>query len=405
VLYSHPYYVPEVPPGIGFAVRRETETWLLEHGYALAASDFQGRTGFAVESALRDQIALLDWFDAHVGRPHRTLATGSSMGAGISLLLAERNPRRFAGVAAMCGPLDNNGQWNVALDVTFALKTLLAPGEQIDLVRVADPARGVELLRAAVDRALTTPQGRARLALAGALGDVPDWNTAHHARPTELLDRIRQQAAATRDVYVDAFGPAARPDLERRAGGNGSWNAGIDYGRQFARSSQRDLAQRAYRAAGLDPAADLARLAAAPRITADPAAAEYLRRYGVPRGTTPVPVVTLHNVGDVAVPGHERWYADQVRDAGDPGRLRQLYSDRGTHCAFSAAEEITTLRTLVARIDSGRWPDTDPRALNAAAGRFDQAHQLVFDFATFSDAVRPPSFTRFTPPPFARPSR
>jgi len=405
VLYSHPYYTPEVPPGIGFAVRPETHEWLLDHGYALAASDFKGRFGFAVEPALRDQVALLDWFGSHVGRPRRTVATGSSMGAAIALLLAERNPRRFDGVAAMCGPLDLNGQWNVSLDVTFALKTLLAPGQDIELVRVGDPARSVQALQQAVARALTTPQGRARLALASSFGNVPGWYSALNPQPTDLTEQIRQQAAATQDIYVGVFGPSGRVDLERRAGGNPSWNVGIDYRHQLARSSQRDLVRQAYRTAGLDLDGDLSQLAAAPRIAPDPGALRYLNRYGVPRGSTPAPVVTLHNVADVAVADHERWYAGQVRRSGDPDQVRQLYVNRATHCAFNAAEEIVTLRTLLSRIENGAWPGTSPWRLNAAAGRLGDGYQLVFDFPTFQEASRPPAFTSFTPSPFLRPSR
>jgi hypothetical protein len=123
-----------------------------------------------------------------------------------------------------------------------------------------------------------------------------------------------------------------------------------------------------YRASGLDLRADLDRLAAAPRIAPDPAAVGFLTRYGVPRGRTPVPVVTLHSVGDGgAVPDQERWYADQVRRAGDSRELRQLYVDRGMHCSFNAADEIVAMRTLFERIDSGRWPDTSPRTLNEEA--------------------------------------
>jgi hypothetical protein len=40
--------------------RPETEAWLLDHGYALAASDFKGRTGYHIAQGLHDQIALLD---------------------------------------------------------------------------------------------------------------------------------------------------------------------------------------------------------------------------------------------------------------------------------------------------------------------------------------------------------
>lgn len=129
-------------------------------------------------------------------------------------------------------------------------------------------------------------------------------------------------------------------------------------------------------------------------------------RFGVPHGYTPVPVVTLHSTGDGgAVPDQERWYADQVGRSGDPSRLRQLYVERGMHCSFSAAEEIVTLRTVFERIDSGRWPDTNPRRLSKAARELGDDYQLVLDFGTFQDAAMPAAFSRFAPPQFLRPSR
>jgi hypothetical protein len=93
ILFSHGY-VPAgipIPPGIPLANRADTESWLLDHGYALAGSDFQGRTGMVLDKALDDQITLLDWFDATVGTPRRTIASGFSMGGGIATRLAERN--------------------------------------------------------------------------------------------------------------------------------------------------------------------------------------------------------------------------------------------------------------------------------------------------------------------------
>jgi hypothetical protein len=184
------------------------------------------------------------------------------------------------------------------------------------------------------------------------------------------------------------------------------WNVGVDYGRQLARSSQSALVKRAYRAAGLDLQGDLERLAAAPRIAPDRDAVAFMYRYGVPTGRTPVPVLSLHSTGDGgAVPDQERWYARQVQRSGDPRQLRQLYVDRGMHCSFSAAEEITALRTLFERIDSGRWPDTSPRRLNEAAQELGPDRRLVLDFGTFQDAPMAPAFTSFTPPEFLRPSR
>ncbi|MGH2942408.1 MAG: alpha/beta hydrolase family protein, partial [Solirubrobacteraceae bacterium] len=411
VLYSHGYLPPGFP-SFGIALtnrppdRSETERWLLEHGYALAASQFaDGGTGYQIHNAPGDQLALLDWFEAHVGKPRRTVATGQSMGATVATLLAERSPDRFDGVATLCGGYDPVGTFNATLDMNFAVRTLLAPGEEIELVRVTDPERSTQALVAAIQRALATPEGRARLALAGAFNNVPGWYTAHQPRPTDPAESIRQQAAWLQNAYVLGLGPGARVDLERKAGGNPSWNVGIDYRRQLARSSQAALVRRAYRAAGLDLRRDLQRLADAPRIAADPDAVAFLRHH-VPEGRTPVPVVTLHSTGDGgAVSDQEVWYAEQVRRSGDPRRLRQLYVDRGMHCSFSAAEEIVTLRSLFERIETGRWPDTSPRRLREAADELGAGHQLVLDFGTFQDAPMPAAFTRFHPPRFLRPSR
>jgi pimeloyl-ACP methyl ester carboxylesterase len=411
VLYSHGYLPPGFPVFGGISLTNrflgtETQNWLLDHGYALAASQFQDHgVGYQVANGMNDQMALLDWFDAHVGHPLHTVASGQSLGSSIAVLLAEAHPDRFDGVATMCAADDGNATFNAALDMTFAIKTLLAPGEDIELVRAADPARSTDLLVAAIEQALTTPQGRARLALTGALNNVAGWYFGHEPQPTDPTERIRQQAMWIENAYVKSFGPSGRVDLERKAGGNPSWNVGIDYRRQLARSSQRELVRAAYRAAGLDLGRDLARLAVAPRIAPDPGAVAFMDRY-VPRGSAAAPIITLHSTGDGgAVPDQERWLAGQIDRNGDPHQLRQLYVDRGQHCTYSSAEEITQLRTLFARIDTGRWPDTSPEALREQAAALGDGYQLVFDLATFSDAPMAPAFTRFEPPALLRPSR
>jgi pimeloyl-ACP methyl ester carboxylesterase len=408
LLFTHGYYPAEFGEAPSLVTNaEESEEWLVDHGYALAASRFQGGgVGYKVEDALHDQIALLDWFSANVGRPHRTVVSGQSLGVAVATLLAERYPRRFDGVLAMCGAYDPLGSFNATLDVDFAVKTLLAPGEDIDLVRADDPAASRDALQAAVDRVRGTPRGQARLALAAALGNITGWYASLQPRPTEPTDWIGQQTEWIYWANIVGRGPVAFADVEQRAGGNPLWNTGVDYARQLARSSQYDVVKRAYRAAGLDLGADLARLAAAPRVAADPHAVRYMYRYGVPLGTTPTPVLSLHTTGDGgAPPDQERWYAEQVRRNGDPSRLRQLYVERGGHCSFSAAEEVTALRTLLTRIETGRWPAVSPRRLNAAADEFDPHFHQVLDLGTFTKAVLPPAFTQYTPPVAVRPSR
>ncbi|MEJ3743544.1 DUF6351 family protein [Actinomycetes bacterium KLBMP 9797] len=411
VLYSHGYFPEGFPHfGIGLTNRpadSESEAWLLANGYALAGSYYSGNgTGYAVERALRDQIALLDWFEDNVGAPRHTVSYGQSMGATIGVLLAERNPHRFDGVATICGEYDPQGTFNATLDLTFATKVLLAPDADIDLVHPRDPVASMGALGEAIDRALTTPAGRAKLALVAAFNNVPGWYSAYDPRPTTgSLGWLTQQALWLKNAYA-FLGTLGRADLERWAGGNPSSNVGVDYRRQLARSGQDELVRRAYRAAGLDLGADLARLNAAPRVAADPAAVRYMYRYGVPRGTTTAPVISVHTTGDGgAVADQERWYADQVRRAGDPQLLRQVYIERGGHCSINAAEELVVLRTLFARIDTGRWPHTSPPRLTAAAEAFGPGYDLVFDFGTGDDKPMAPAFTRFAPPVFLRPSR
>jgi pimeloyl-ACP methyl ester carboxylesterase len=408
VLFSHGYYPPGFPnETVLVSNAAETEEWLLDHGYALAASEYQSDgIGYLIEDAIRDQLALLDWFRANVGRPHRTVAVGQSLGVTIATLLAERYPRRFDGVLNLCGAYDPLNTFNTALDVNFAVRTLLAPNEDIDLVRARDPAASRAALMAAVDRERNTPQGKARLALAAAFGNVTGWYYSLQPRPTDLAGWIQQQIEWVKWAKIFGNGPVAFADIEQVAGGNPLWNVGVDYTKQLARSSQRDVVKQAYREAGLDLRADLSRLAAAPRIAPDPRAVRYMYRYGVAVGRTPVPVLSMHTTGDGgAPPDQERWYAEQVRRNGDPSKLRQLYLERGGHCSFSAAEEVTALRALLTKVDTGRWPDLSPSRLNAAANRFDPHFHQVLDLGTFTKGVMPPAFTRYTPPPTLRPSR
>ncbi|MBO2463578.1 alpha/beta hydrolase family protein [Actinomadura violacea] len=406
LLWSHGAYSLEspAPSDIELTNHPATKQWLLDHGYALAASQLRVPRGWGVvEAGLKDQMDLLDWFTTNIGKPRRTISAGSSAGGLTAVLLAERDPRRFAGVASLCGVLGGTtGHFNSALDANFAIKTLLAP--DLDLVRIKDPQKNTTNARRALGAALDNPQGRARLALAAALADIPGRYAARAPAPDTVAGQVEQQA------YYAAYDRGAfwglnRTDIEQRAGGNPSWNTGVDYRTLLARSTQKQLVKRAYSEAGLSLREDLARLNAAPRVKADPTAVRYLARYGTPTGRTPWPVVTLHTTGDGNVPPeNQRWYATQVRRAGNPANLKQLYVDRGYHCSFTASEEITTLRTLLTRMNTRHWPTTEPAALNSAAVGLGPDYQTVFDTDP-EPGLHPtsPSFTRHHPGPYLRP--
>ncbi|NKX51696.1 hypothetical protein HER39_14215, partial [Arthrobacter deserti] len=192
-----------------------------------------------------------------------------------------------------------------------------------------------------------------------------------------------QQAAA---FMFSVFSP--RQPLEARAGGNFSWNTGVDYARQLNASGQAQQVRALYRQAGLDPDADLARLAAEPRVAADPGAVQYMLENATPTGDIHGPVLTLHETGDTApTVTQARAYGDAVRAAGAPSLLRQAYVDRPGHCDYTAAEQLAALTALEERLESGSWRNTATApSLNERARALDEAPPLDLgagDFATY----------------------
>jgi hypothetical protein len=415
VLFSHGYFPSEFFPGgeLPFhplANRTETETWLVDHGFALAASLFQGGgLDYQLGSAVQDQSRLLDWFEANIGGPERTIASGQSLGAVTAIHHAELEPDRIDGVLTIGGLMDPVGQFDAILDMNVATKVLLtngldSNGNPIEIVNASDPLASRAALLAGIQAATQTPQGRARLALIASFDTLTGWYDAHAPRPTDRDAWILGQAAWLRDAYTLSLGPTGRADLEAKVGGNPSTTVGVDYARQLVRSGDHHAVRAAYRAAGLDLKADLATLNAEPRIEADPAARATMTTHR-PQGTTPSPILTLHTTGDGgAPPAWERSFADQVRRAGEPSKLRSVYVERGAHLSLSAAEEITAIQALLHKVDTGRWPSLSPRHLNRAARAVGPEYFLVLDLVTFVDAPHDPAFTHFRPPRAARPS-
>src|SRR5262249_1336289 len=159
-----------------------------------------------------------------------------------------------------------------------------------------------------------------------------------------------------------------RTDLEQHAGGNPSWNTGVNYASELARSADHADVVALYRSAGLDLTADLATLNHARRIHADPSAAAYLHATSDLTGQLRSPVLTLHAIGDGEVPiENERAYAQLTSQARTTPLLRQLYIPPAGHRPFTPAERIIALKTLERRINTGHWTKLNPATLNHAA--------------------------------------
>jgi pimeloyl-ACP methyl ester carboxylesterase len=400
-LYSHGYVVPGAANPAADAGDPVTAGWMLAHGYALAGSSY-ATTGWAIEQALPDQINTLNTFDQTYGQPKTTVAWGHSLGGIITAGLIQDYPSRFDAALPMCGVLSGGvATWNTALDAAFAFEKLIDPSVQ--LVDITNPTANLDNAEAALTAAQATPQGRARIALAAALADTPGWFTPLSPEPSATDYAAQEQNQYLWDSEVTfPFIFAFRADLEAKAGGNPSWNTGVNYFAQLAKSTGTAEVKALYQAAGLSLGHDVQTLNASKRISADPKAVAWLARNISFDGDISVPVLTMHTTGDgLVVPENEQAYKAVVDRAGNGALLRQIFVDRAGHCAFTPAETITAVQTLENRLSTGRWNVPAPAAMNAEAAALGPQYN-IYEAGT-SVVPTAPAFTSYTPARYLRP--
>jgi len=393
-LYSHGYVVPGAANPAADAGDPVTAGWMLAHGYALAGSSY-ATTGWAIEQALPDQINTLNTFDQTYGQPKTTVAWGHSLGGIITAGLIQDYPSRFDAALPMCGVLSGGvATWNTALDAAFAFE---------QLVDITNPTANLDNAEAALTAAQATPQGRARIALAAALADTPGWFTPLSPEPSATDYAAQEQNQYLWDSEVTfPFIFAFRADLEAKAGGNPSWNTGVNYFAQLAKSTGTAEVKALYQAAGLSLGHDVQTLNASKRISADPKAVAWLARNISFDGDISVPVLTMHTTGDgLVVPENEQAYKAVVDRAGNGALLRQIFVDRAGHCAFTPAETITAVQTLENRLSTGRWNVPAPAAMNAEAAALGPQYN-IYEAGT-SVVPTAPAFTSYTPARYLRP--
>lgn len=400
-LYSHGYVVPgssNPALDVGDPI---TGGFMLAAGYALAGSSY-ATTGWAVQQAIPDQIATLDVFQSMVGTPTTTIAWGHSLGGMITAGLVQEFPDRFNAALPMCGVVSGGvGTWNGSLDVAFAFNTLVAGGT-LQVVGITDPDGNLTNAEEILAAAESTPQGQARIALAAALGDLPGWfdPTSPEPKPRDFASRQANQYLWLSEVDFP-FIFALRAELEARAGGNPSFNNGVNYEKQLQGSVDFAEVRALYVAAHLNLDADLAVLQKAKRIRADPGALSYLTENIIYNGQLPFPVLTLHTTGDGLVPvENERAYLRVVDDARDSAMLRQTFVHRAGHCAFTPAETIAAAQTLELRLATGKWKDIAVADLNNEAGLLGPGYNVYINGDSL--VPTPPAFVEFEPLPFLR---
>ena len=401
LLYSHGYVTPGSPNPAADVGDPLTGGYLLAAGYALAGSSYAS-TGWAVQQAIPDQIATLAAFQSAVGTPTKTIAWGHSLGGMITAGLVQEYPTSFNAALPMCGVVGGGvGTWNQGLDAEFAFNTLVAGGA-LQVVDISNPSANLAAAEGYLAVAQGTPQGQARIALTAALADTPGWYDPTSPEPAQTDYTTREQNQFLWMENVDfPFVFAFRAELEARAGGNPSFNNGVNYAKQLKMSADNAEVQALYTDAGLSLDADLETLKQAARITADSGALTYLSENIIYNGQITIPVLTMHTTGDGLVSVQdEQAYSQVVGEAKDKALLKETFVHRAGHCEFTPAETITAFQTLELRLTSGKWKDLTPTDLNNEAAALGSTFNVIEVNGQL--VATPPAFETYKPSKFLR---
>ncbi|WP_342363641.1 alpha/beta hydrolase family protein [Terrarubrum flagellatum] len=385
--------------------------YLLEHGYAYTGTGRhpERMTRHDPLTELEAQAAVLKIAKEKYGKPKYTIQYGCSGGGFVTLAMAEKHADLIDGAIAFnargTGGMAVANAW---LDLPFALKALLAPGSSLLVAPVPNEAlpAAYDAWKPVMEKAQQTPEGRARIALAVAVSQWPTWGAiANPPKEKPKGDLASLQAAMFRSASDGLNNATNRRQLYDNPAGLASWNTGIDYAKFYelgADPEQKAIVAKLYQEAGLGEAvisADLGKINAEPRIAGTPGGVRYWLEPGrLLDGKIGVPLLHAHGLGDALLPPHLlTGYAVAVEKQGKNELYRTAFVDAAGHCETEVSEAMAAIEAMVARLSTGKWGDTSPAALNAAARALKLAEprfvshtfRTPFNRAFYMDSNRP----------------
>ena len=373
---------PSAPPSA-------IELWMVANGYAIGGISREP-IAYRFPQAVDDLLTVRTMFIERWGAtPTRTVSLGNSRGAFVSRIGLERRPDVFAGALMSAGGgAGEVALHNAKLDALWTLKQfsavpLVVAGFSSEAEAAAEGAK----IQQAVKTLQLTALGRARLALAGAFEQLPVWADGDQPPAADDFEAQVEQLAIG---FVAGHPAVVRYNIEQTAGGIFSWNQGVDYKDLLSRSRLSPMVTALYRKAGGDLDADLRTLARAPRIAATPAAVAMVEKTMSYSGKISGPVLIVDNIGDpFDVESFDQAYERTVAGAGNAALLRMTWVRSSRHSTQSPLERLAGFSILIERLDTGRWADTSPDAMNARAARIRQGTTLDLGAARFIPYAAP----------------
>ena len=329
VLYAHGFR----GTGLELTVSNpRIRAWLVAHGYAWAATSYS-KNGYDVRQGVKDTHALGTFFNGLVGRPLRTYITGHSMGGHITGVAIEQYPNAYAGAMPMCGVMGDNELFDYFLDFNLVAQALAGVPAQFPFPADYQTAvvPGVKAALGPAYPFVLNPQG---MALAGVTQNI---------------------SGGPRPGFATSF--AVWGDFLFTVGVTGG-TIGV------APGNVQDNSDTVYQI-DADPALsadEIALNAAVLRVAQDPQGRHPNGLANIPRisGKLPIPVISLHTIGDLFVPfSMEQLYAQKVAAENSSHRLvSRAYRDHN-HCGFAVQEEEAAFADLVSWVTLGVKPAGD----------------------------------------------
>jgi pimeloyl-ACP methyl ester carboxylesterase len=335
MLYAHGFR------GVGLELTVDNpriRQYLVTHGYAWAASSYS-KNGYDVRQGVKDTHALGDLFKDQIGNPVRTYLTGHSMGGHITGVALEQYPQAYAGAMPMCGVMGDNELFDYFLDFNLVAQALADVPAQFPF-----PADYLTSVVPGVRAAMGFPP------------NPLDPAFTINALGLKLLGVTQNISGGPRPEFLTSFA---------------SWGnfflftvgvTGGDIG--VAPGNVQDNRDTVYQ---IDPdpvlsADELDLNASVLRVSMDPQGRHANGLANIPAisGQLPIPVMSLHTIGDLFVPlSMEQLYARRVAAQGVSDRLVTRVIRDHRHCGFAPQEEAAAFADLVNWVTAGVKPAGD----------------------------------------------
>lgn len=307
--------------------------FLIANGYAWAASSYS-KNDYDVAVGVADTHKLTTLFSGIVDNPDRVYLTGASMGGHVTAVAIEQYPNSYDGAMPICGVLGDYELFDFFLDYNVVAAALA----DVDMTFPPDPVEW---------QTESIPQITSTLAAAWPFGLTPDGENLKSL--TEL------RSGGERPLFDAAFptwasfllGFGSLDGEVPRSPGVAVDNSDVVY--QFDTDPELSMAEEELNEEVL-------------RVTADAAGNRNpgLNNVPVVGGDPTIPVLTLHNLGDLFVPfSMEQVYAERVAENGASDLVVQRAIRGVGHCDFTAEEFVTGFVDLVAWVEHGIRPAGD----------------------------------------------